>query len=186
MFNDKALALWLCKKTFPQIQKVVKQVNWLLENGMCVWTHGQTQRESYTLVVVWITCMWLFLWVPLASHFDSLGSGSVFDISQDSPMCVHTSLSQNRFQQRGLWVELTSLPFWPPRSFLSERSSWLWEWEICGLLSFIRVGPSLLSCYWYFGVSFHREWSQITHSQRVHLPPASKWGLIHMSEVRVD
>ena len=30
MASDKALALWLCRKEFPQRQKVVKQVNSLL------------------------------------------------------------------------------------------------------------------------------------------------------------
>ena len=48
----------------------------------------------------------------LASHFDLPGSQSIFGISQDPPMCEDTSLSQDDFFQKGIWVEypLTSLP----------------------------------------------------------------------------
>ena len=41
---------------------------------------------------------------PLASHFDFSGSQSVFDVSQDPPMCAQASLSQDEFYCKGLWV----------------------------------------------------------------------------------
>ena len=53
--------------------------------------------------------------------------------------------------------------------FIVGEVSWLQEWETYGLLSSIWAGPSLLSqlsCYWYFGVSVHRDWTPI-----VYLPP---------------
>ena len=34
---------------------------------------------------------------PLANHFDLPGSQSTFDVSQDPPMCLHASLSQDGF-----------------------------------------------------------------------------------------
>ena len=34
---------------------------------------------------------------PLANHFDSRGSGSIFGIFQDPHMCVHASLSQDGY-----------------------------------------------------------------------------------------
>ena len=54
-----------------------------------------------------------FFWLPLASHFDLPGSESVFCISQDSPTCAHTTLGQDGFYCRGLWLKylLASLPF---------------------------------------------------------------------------
>ena len=87
---------------------------------------------------------------PLCNHFDWPDSESVFGISQAPSMCVGTCFSLNGFYQRGLWVGLTLLPFWTPRSFLLGKSSFLWlqEWEICGLF-LIWAAPSLfpwLSC----------------------------------------
>ena len=41
---------------------------------------------------------------PLTNHFDLPGSESIFGVSQDFPMCVHTSLSQDGFYRRSLWV----------------------------------------------------------------------------------
>ena len=68
-----------------------------------------------------VTPAWQFellLWgissgFPLSGCFDLPGSQSVFDISEDPPMCVHASLSQDGFYPKGLWVDhpLTSPPF---------------------------------------------------------------------------
>ena len=41
---------------------------------------------------------------PLVNHFDLAGSQSIVGISQDPPICVHASLSQNEFYQKGVWV----------------------------------------------------------------------------------
>ena len=46
---------------------------------------------------------------PLANHFDLPGSQSILGISQDPAMCEHTSLGQDGFYQRGVW--LAPLPF---------------------------------------------------------------------------
>ena len=69
-----------------------------------------------------------FMWgisygFSLANHFELPGSESVFGVSQDPPMCVRASLSQDGFQRKGLWVDLTSFLFWPPRSFLVGKVS---------------------------------------------------------------
>ena len=105
----------------------------------------------------------------MANHFDLPGSESIFGISQDLPMCVHTSLSQDGFYRRGLWIDLASFSISP---LLTSKEpfcacvvgevSWLLEWEICGLLSSIWAGRSLLSqlsCCSCLGVSVHREWT---------------------------
>jgi len=46
----------------------------------------------------------LYSWFSWAVHFDLPGSESIFSISQDPPLCVHASLNQDGFYQRGLWV----------------------------------------------------------------------------------
>ena len=45
---------------------------------------------------------------PLASHFDWPGSQSICSVSQDLPMCAHTSLSQDEFYQKCVSVESIS------------------------------------------------------------------------------
>ena len=42
---------------------------------------------------------------PLTSHFDLPGSQSIFGDSQDPPICVDTSLSQDGFYRKGIQVE---------------------------------------------------------------------------------
>ena len=69
----------------------------------------------------------LLLWgissgFPLANHFDLPGSKSVFGISQDFPMCVRASLSQDGFYQRGLWVGWHPSPFDLQGAFLHMGS----------------------------------------------------------------
>ena len=68
---------------------------------------GLGERVSH-----WITPFWWFeflLWgissgFPLA-NLDLPGSQSIFGISQDPPIWVYTSLSQDGFCQKGIWVE---------------------------------------------------------------------------------
>ena len=50
---------------------------------------------------------------PLANHFDLPGSQPIFGLSQDPPLCAHTSLCQDGFCCKGLWAEppLTALIF---------------------------------------------------------------------------
>ena len=50
---------------------------------------------------------------PLANHYDLTGSQSLSGVSQDPPMCAHTSLSQDESYWKGIWVghPLTWLPF---------------------------------------------------------------------------
>jgi len=100
-----------------------------------VGTPGNSEGESL------VTPSWQFellLWgisfrFPLVSQFDLPGSQSIFGVPQDPSKCVDTSLSQDRFHQKGVWVEhpLTLLPLWPARSLLCicvvGEVSWLWK-----------------------------------------------------------
>ncbi|KAM9052086.1 uncharacterized protein AAG666_001621 isoform 1-T9 [Megaptera novaeangliae] len=47
-----------------------------------------------------------YLKFPLANHLALPGSESIFGISQDPPMCVCASLSQDGFQRRDLWLDI--------------------------------------------------------------------------------
>ena len=69
-------------------------------------THRWAQRENccHSLVVAWITFMRHFFHIFLTNNSNLLGSESIFGISQDPPMCVYISPSQDGFYQRGLWV----------------------------------------------------------------------------------
>ena len=69
-------------------------------------THRWAQRQNccHSLVVAWITFMRHFFHIFLTNNSDLLGSESIFGISQDPPMCVYISPSQDGFYQRGLWV----------------------------------------------------------------------------------
>ena len=139
--------------------------------------------DESSLVVAWITFMGYFFHIFLTNNSDLLGSESIFGISQDPPMCVYISPSQDGFHQRGLWVvssiDITPL-FNPKEPFCScvvRKIFRLWEWEICGLLSSIWAGPRLLpqfSCYSYLGVLFHRGQISQCFTLGRHLPPASK------------
>ena len=61
-----------------------------------------------------------FLWVSFGQSFWFAWFTVTFIISQNPPNCSHTSLRQDGFYQRGLWVEhlLTSLTFDPQGAFL--------------------------------------------------------------------
>ena len=88
-------------------------------------------------------------------------------------MYAHTSLSQDGFQRRSLWVsehQLTSVTISPlltsKEPFCAcvvREVSWLRKWRICGLFSSIWAGPSLLSqlsCYSCLRISVHKERTQ--------------------------
>lgn len=69
------------------------------EHGARGQTQGRAQRASLA-VPSWQSE--LLLWgvssgLPLANHFDFPGFQSTFDVSQDPPMCLHASLSQDGF-----------------------------------------------------------------------------------------
>ena len=96
--SDKALALQLCRNEFPQRQKIVKQVKYLLR-GKRVHV-DDTQAGSERVEPSW----WfkLLLWgipsgFPLTNHLALHSSESVFGISQDPPMSACTSLSKDGF-----------------------------------------------------------------------------------------
>ena len=77
---------------------------------------GRLREESLscTLLTVWMPFKGhFFSGFPLASHLDLPSSQSIFAVSQDLPLCLHISLSQDGFYWRGLWVQhpLASLPF---------------------------------------------------------------------------
>ena len=49
--NDKALALWLCRKELPPIWKEVKQVKCLLGGKIvCVNRHRQTKSQAFVVI----------------------------------------------------------------------------------------------------------------------------------------
>ena len=76
-----------------------------------------------------VASSWLFespMWgissgIPLASHVDLAGSESALGLSQDPPMCRHELLSQDGFQQRGLWVALAFTPFLTSKELSSQE-----------------------------------------------------------------
>ena len=76
---------------------------------------------------------------PLTNHFDLPGSQSIFGISQDMSMCVHTSLSQDGFYRKDVWVMSISWHHSPLTCMelfctsVVREVSWLQEWHICGL-----------------------------------------------------
>ena len=78
-------------------------------------TGGLTGRvaESYPHGILSYFYGAFLLGFLLANHLYLPCSQSMFSISQDPPMCVHTSLSQDEFYCKGLWVEhpLTSVLF---------------------------------------------------------------------------
>ena len=139
----------------------MKQVKYLLgeeKSTVSVDRYTGRLRERVTPSWQFESLLWdIFSRFPLAHHFDLPGSKSVFGISQDLPMCACASLSQDVFCWRGLWVDLAALSLTPlltsKEPFCAcvvREVSWLWEWEICGLLSSIWAGPTLLSqlsCY---------------------------------------
>ena len=82
-----------------------------------VWQDMGRLGGGVAMLLHCITQIDLLLWgisscFPLASHFDLPGSQSIFGISQNPSMCMCTSLRQDAFYQKGVWIEppLTLLP----------------------------------------------------------------------------
>ena len=105
------------------------------------------ERESH-----WVTPLWQFEWLlwsissafPLANHFVVPGSQSILGIYQDSPMCVHTSLSKGEFSLKGLW--LGHIP-WHSSPLASKEEATCVVGEISCLQEkkhVVWAGPSLL------------------------------------------
>jgi len=124
------------------------------------WADSEGESLSCALVAVWIIFWGLFSSFPLANHFDLPGSQSIFGVSQDPPMCLHTSLSQDAFYPKGVWVEhpLTEfssglqgafLRMYGQGSLLTSRNMWSEQ---------DPASSPLLSCYSCLRVSINREW----------------------------
>ena len=99
------------------------------------WADSEGESLSCALVAVWIIFLGLFSSFPLANQFDLPGSQSMFGVSQDPPLCVHTSLSRDGFYQQGVWVahpltEFSSglqgafLRMYGQGSLLTSRNMW--------------------------------------------------------------
>ena len=104
---DKALALGFWRNEFPQRWKVVKQVKCVLVGGKgvkYVWKdtgvdselhpHGSWHQLCGTFLPDFL---WWSFWL---AWFES-----IFDISQDPPVCTCTSLNQDGFHPRDVWVD---------------------------------------------------------------------------------
>ena len=86
-------------------------------------------------------------------------------------------------------VNLASLSFWPLRSFLvgdifmTSRMKNMW----CLLSGWCLASALRLSCYWYFGVSVHREWTPAAYPGGAHLSPAPKvLSILHSWPVEIS
>ena len=126
--------------------KQVKSIRGKREQYMWIDTQVNSERESWPRGSLNQLYQGISLSFPLCNHFDWPDSESLSGISQGPSVCVGTCLSLTGFYQRGLWVGLTLLPFWTPRSFLLGKSSFLrlQEWRICGLFYPGRTKPLLL------------------------------------------
>ena len=121
---------------------------------------------------------------PLADHFDLPASESLFGTSQDPPMCAHTSFSQGRFHQRGLWVEYHLAPL--PLDFQGAFQ------HVCGWRSpalnmrTMWAGPSflLLRSTLFVLECQCTDNSRLPLAPEVHLSPASSSGLLQITVVR--
>ena len=126
--SDKALALWLCRKEFPQRQKVVKQIKYLLRGGknkkyiwyMWIDTGVDSESLSHTLVAMGITFIGHLFQVSFRQSFRFFWfTVHIWYILGSSHVCTHdTTLSHDEFYWKGICIEhpLRSLPLWPPRS----------------------------------------------------------------------
>ena len=126
--------------------KQVKFIRGKWEQYMWIDTQVNSERESCPRGSLNQLYQGISFRFPLCNHFDWPDSESVFGISQDPSMCVGTCLSLTGFYQRDLWVGLTLLPFWTPRSFLLGKSSFLrfQKWRICGIFYPGTTKPLLL------------------------------------------
>ena len=111
--SDKSLALWLYRKAFPQRWKIVNRIKCVLRGKkvqyMWIDTGADLEGESLrcTLMASRLNHLYrvFFSGYPLANHSDLPGSQSIFGLSQDPSMCEYTSLSQDKFYCKGIWVE---------------------------------------------------------------------------------
>ena len=105
----KARALRLCRKSIPaKMESGETSIN-LEKKVQYLWIDTRAGAER---VAPWwqfksLICG-IFSRFPLANHFDLPDSKSEFGIAQDFPMCACTSLSQDGFYRRGLWVDLAT------------------------------------------------------------------------------
>ena len=157
MVSDKGPGLCFCRKEFPQSWKVVKQVviKRTRVNYMWIDTWADSEGESVSHTLKW-QYMGYFFRVssgqsfffgggmggvqpgacpahpgpahPFANRFYLPGSQSVFGISQDPPMCVHASLSQDN-----IWIG--SIPW--HHSPLATKDSFLC---MCGQGGLLTLG----------------------------------------------
>ena len=134
-----------------------------------IWIHtwvrrkGSHQRESRALMVVWIFFMGHFFWVS----FDQSSCFvwfwvHIWYISGSSHVCAPTSLSQDRFIQRGLWVGWNHSPFNLQEMFLCMGNrEGLFDLKnekyVVSIFYLGRTQPLLLSsCSFHLGVSVCR------------------------------
>ena len=115
--SDKALAFCLCRKESPWRQEVVKQVKCLLGGKRMpyVWTDTWAGSEAESRPGGSLNHFY-------RAFLPGFPSIILICLVQSSNLvylrilpCLHTSLSPDGFQCRGLWVDLASLPFWSAR-----------------------------------------------------------------------
>ena len=150
-----------------------------------IWIHtwvrrrGSDQRESRALTVVWIIFMGHFFWVS----FDQSSCFvwfwvHIWYISGSSHVCARTSLSQDRFLQRGLWVGWHHSPFNLQETFLcmGNRESLFGLKNEKYVVSVFYLGRAqhllLSSCSFHLGVSVCREQTPVLQPG-ARLSPAS-------------
>ena len=110
--SDKALALWLCRKSISTKRESSETSSVYQEKKSTVSEDRHTGGLREVVVPSW----WLesLLWgitsgFPLADHFHLPGSESIFGITQNPPVCTNMSLSQDGFYQRSQWVGRLSI-----------------------------------------------------------------------------
>ena len=160
----------------------MKQVKCLLgEKSIHVDRHTGGLRERVTHSWQFESLLWgISSRFPLTNHVALPGSESIFGISQGPPLCACVSLSQDGFQQRGLWVvDVTYYEVAPPPFLTSKEpfcacvvgevsltSRMRNMWSFISYLG--RAQPPPSSCF--YGVSVHRG---ETVQPGAHLSPAS-------------
>ena len=145
---------------------------------------GQIHKWTQSYCVAPSLQFELFLWdissrFPLASHFDLLGSQSIFGKSQDPPICVQASFSQMDSTEKasGQSIPWHHSPFDFPEAFM----------HICGWGGFLTLrmrnmwsgqGPAFsLICPAVLTLEFQSTGNEsqiILPWGGAHLPPATK------------
>ena len=131
-------------------------------------------------------------WFLLANCFYLPGSKSISGISQDPPMCAHSSLSQDGFSLRGLWIISTAplLTSKEPFQIVQSGRSSDFKNEKYGV-SYILSGQgptSSLTCPTSNILEFRSTGNEspITLPWQTYLPPASKPNPIFLYLLRVQ